>query len=155
MYYSPFAKKNWSFTLISMLHWTKGLEWVKVLNALGPLCLWQCLNLVVAVINRCPLLKVLKVRGLKMRELWEEHFTFSLDKPRFINIVIYLLSSNTKTQIYVANWHCFGKLQSNLFSKPTWHSQVFTRFSTNVSKESAEWFCVLPLIQNISVSDHW
>ena len=25
-----------------LLLWTKGVEWVKVLNARGPLCLWQC-----------------------------------------------------------------------------------------------------------------
>ena len=28
---------------MKLLFWTKGVEWVKVLNALGLLCLWQCL----------------------------------------------------------------------------------------------------------------
>ena len=37
------TKPSWSLTKISkLLLWTKGVEWVKVLNALGPLCLWQC-----------------------------------------------------------------------------------------------------------------
>ena len=29
---------------MELLLWTKGVEWVKVLNALGPLCLWQCIK---------------------------------------------------------------------------------------------------------------
>ena len=29
-------------SLLKLLALTKGVEWVKVLNALGPLCLWQC-----------------------------------------------------------------------------------------------------------------
>ena len=29
-------------SLLKLLLWSKGVEWVKVLNALGPLCLWQC-----------------------------------------------------------------------------------------------------------------
>ena len=29
--------------LLKLLPWTKGVEWVKVPNALGLLCLWQCL----------------------------------------------------------------------------------------------------------------
>ena len=40
------TKPSWSLTkiqsLLKLLHWTKGVEWVKVRNALGPLCLWQC-----------------------------------------------------------------------------------------------------------------
>ena len=50
MYFSPFAKQNqaevWSQfqCLLKLLLWTKGVEWVKVLNALDPLCLWQCLE---------------------------------------------------------------------------------------------------------------
>ena len=44
----PFAKQNqaefWPRfqRLLKPLLWTKGVEWVKVLNALGPLCPWQC-----------------------------------------------------------------------------------------------------------------
>ena len=42
---------NWNQTqvwpiyqsLLKLLLWTKGVEWVKVLIALGLLCLWQCL----------------------------------------------------------------------------------------------------------------
>ena len=30
-------------SLLKLLLWTKGIEWVKVFNALGPLCLKQCL----------------------------------------------------------------------------------------------------------------
>ena len=50
MCFSPFAKQNqaevWSQfqCLLKFLLWTKGDEWVKVLNALDPLCLWQCLE---------------------------------------------------------------------------------------------------------------
>ena len=51
MYFLPFAKmKKVSLSLIKIqsllkpLLWTKGDEWVKVLNALGPLCLWQCIK---------------------------------------------------------------------------------------------------------------
>ena len=30
--------------MLKLLLWTKGVEWVKVLNALGLLCLWQCIK---------------------------------------------------------------------------------------------------------------
>ena len=46
----PFAKQNqaevWPRfqSLLKLLLWNKGVEWVKVLNALDPLCLWQCLE---------------------------------------------------------------------------------------------------------------
>ena len=51
MYSSPFAKQNraeigqkfQTMLMLKLLLWTKGVERVKVLNALGPLCLWQCL----------------------------------------------------------------------------------------------------------------
>ena len=51
MYFLPFAKQNqaevWPRfqSLLKLLLWTKGVEWVKVLNALGPLCLWKCFSL--------------------------------------------------------------------------------------------------------------
>ena len=35
------TKPSWRLNKISL--WAKGVEWVKVLNALRPLCLWQCL----------------------------------------------------------------------------------------------------------------
>ena len=49
MYLSPFAKQNqaedWPrfHSLLKLLLWAKGVGWVKVINALDPLCLWQCL----------------------------------------------------------------------------------------------------------------
>ena len=49
MYFSPFAKQNqaevWPRfqSLLKLLLWTKAVEWVKVLNASGRSCLWQCL----------------------------------------------------------------------------------------------------------------
>ena len=48
MYFWPFAKQKQAEvgprfqSLLKLLLWTEGIEWVKVLNALGPLCLWQC-----------------------------------------------------------------------------------------------------------------
>ena len=46
MYFSHFANKAevWPTfqSLLKLLLWTKGVEWVKILNVLGPLCLWQC-----------------------------------------------------------------------------------------------------------------
>ena len=48
-YFSPFAKQNqaevWpSFqSLLKLLLLIRGVEWVKVLNSLNLLCLWQCL----------------------------------------------------------------------------------------------------------------
>ena len=50
MFFSPFAKQNqaevWPRfqSLLRLLFWNKVVEWVKVLNALGRLCLWQCLK---------------------------------------------------------------------------------------------------------------
>ena len=47
MYFSPKkVSKVWSRSqsLLKLLLWIKGVEWVKVLDALGPLCLWQCIN---------------------------------------------------------------------------------------------------------------
>ena len=41
MYFLPFPKQNIWFQSWLLL-WTKDVEWVKVLNALDPLCLWQC-----------------------------------------------------------------------------------------------------------------
>ena len=49
MFFSPFAKGNQAEVwprfenLLKLLLWNKVIEWVKVLNALGPLRLWQCL----------------------------------------------------------------------------------------------------------------
>ena len=49
MYFTPFAKQNdaeiWPRfqSLLKVLLWTRGVNGVKALNALGPLCLWQCL----------------------------------------------------------------------------------------------------------------
>ena len=46
----PFAKQNQAEVwprfqnLLRLLIWNKIVEWVKVLNALGRLCLWQCLK---------------------------------------------------------------------------------------------------------------
>ena len=41
------TKLSWSLTKISeVLLWNRFVEWVKVLNAVGPLCLWQCLSFV-------------------------------------------------------------------------------------------------------------
>ena len=46
MYFLPFAKQNqaevWPRfqSLLKLLLWTKGVKWIKVLNALGLLCLW-------------------------------------------------------------------------------------------------------------------
>ena len=51
MYFLPFFKQNqaevWSQfqSLLMLLLWTIGDKWVKILNALGLLCLWQCFNL--------------------------------------------------------------------------------------------------------------
>ena len=45
---SPFAKQNkaevWQRfqSFLKLLLWTKGVKWVKVLNVMGPLCVWQC-----------------------------------------------------------------------------------------------------------------
>ena len=40
------TKPSWRFqSLLKLLLWTKGVEWVKVHNVLGPLCPWQCLYL--------------------------------------------------------------------------------------------------------------
>ena len=50
MYFSPFAKQNqtevWPRfeSYLKLLLWNKVDEWVKVLNALGPLCLWKCFS---------------------------------------------------------------------------------------------------------------
>ena len=52
MHSSPFARQNqaevWPRfqSLLKLLLWTKGVAvgWFKELNALGPLCLWQCLT---------------------------------------------------------------------------------------------------------------
>ena len=52
MFFLSFAKQNqaevWPRfpTLLKLLLWTKVVEWLKVLNALGPLCLWQCFLLI-------------------------------------------------------------------------------------------------------------
>ena len=49
IYVLPFAKQNRAEVwprfqiLLNLLFWTKGVEWVLVLDALSPLCLWQCL----------------------------------------------------------------------------------------------------------------
>ena len=52
MYFSPFVKENQTEVLqrlqhlLKLLFWTKGVQcWVKVLNASGPLCFWQCFYL--------------------------------------------------------------------------------------------------------------
>ena len=51
MHLSTFAKQNqaevWPRfqSFLKLLLWTKGVEWIEVLNALGPLCLWQCFYL--------------------------------------------------------------------------------------------------------------
>ena len=51
MYFLPFFKQNqaevWSQfqSLLMLLLWTIGDKWVKILNALGVLCLWPCFNL--------------------------------------------------------------------------------------------------------------
>ena len=37
------TKPSWNMTKISKLLWTKGVELGKVLSALGPSCLWQCI----------------------------------------------------------------------------------------------------------------
>ena len=48
LYFSPFAKLKqaevWPrfHILLKLLLWTKVVKWIKVLNALGPLCRWQC-----------------------------------------------------------------------------------------------------------------
>jgi len=48
MYFSPFAKQNRADVwpgfqrLLMLLLWNKGVDWVKTLNAFGPLCLWKC-----------------------------------------------------------------------------------------------------------------
>ena len=48
IFFSPFAKQNqaevWPRfqSLMKLLFWTIEVDWVKVLNALGPLCFWQC-----------------------------------------------------------------------------------------------------------------
>ena len=48
MYFSRFAKQNqaevWPRvqSSLKLLLWTKGVEWVKAVNALCLLCLWQC-----------------------------------------------------------------------------------------------------------------
>ena len=39
--------------LLKLLLWNKGVEWVKVGNALSPLCLWQCLTLSCAHCKGC------------------------------------------------------------------------------------------------------
>ena len=50
VYFSPFAKQNeaevWPIfqIFLKLLLWTKVVEWVKVFNALGPLCLRQCIK---------------------------------------------------------------------------------------------------------------
>jgi len=48
IYFSPFAKQNqaevWFQSFLMLLLWTKGVDWVKAFNALGLLCLWQCLK---------------------------------------------------------------------------------------------------------------
>ena len=45
-YFSHFSNKAevWPTfqSLLKLLLWTKGVEWVKILYVLGPLCLWQC-----------------------------------------------------------------------------------------------------------------
>ena len=47
-YFSPYAKQNqakvWFQSLLKLLLWPKGSKWVKLLNDLGPSCLWQCLK---------------------------------------------------------------------------------------------------------------
>ena len=47
MHFSPFAKQNQSEfrprPILMLLLWTDVVEWIKVLNALGLLCLWKCL----------------------------------------------------------------------------------------------------------------
>ena len=59
LYFSPFARHNhaevWPRyqSLLKLLFWTKDVEWVNVLNALGPL--WQCLILVVCCARPLPL----------------------------------------------------------------------------------------------------
>ena len=48
MYFSPFAKQNRADVwpgfqrLLMLLLWNKGVDWVRTLNAFGPLCLWKC-----------------------------------------------------------------------------------------------------------------
>ena len=50
-FFSLFAKQNQAEvlprfqSLLKLLLWNKVVEWVNVLNALGPLCLWQCFAL--------------------------------------------------------------------------------------------------------------
>ena len=49
MYFSPFVRQNqaevWPRfqSLLKLPLWAKGVEWNKVLNVWGQLCLWQCL----------------------------------------------------------------------------------------------------------------
>ena len=78
-----------------------------------------------------------------------------------LNIYFYLSGFQNiwKSWIWIPNfiwffyptWHC-QVLTSLCFYQLafplkvfTWHSQVFTRFSTTASKESDGWFCVFPL----------
>ena len=49
-FFRPLAKRNQAEVwpgfqrLLKLLLWTNGVEWVIVLNSLGPLCHWQCLT---------------------------------------------------------------------------------------------------------------
>ena len=59
-------------SLLKLQLWTKDVDWVEVLNALGPLCLWQCLF--VATIYSIYANKMLGKIKKQVQKIWIQWF---------------------------------------------------------------------------------
>ena len=57
------TKPSWSCCLLKILIWSKCVEWVKVFNVLGLLCLWQCF------LNLSPIVIILESFGHLIEEI--------------------------------------------------------------------------------------
>ena len=58
--------------LLKLLLWIKGSEWAKVLNAMGPLCLWRCL------INNTPINNIITILLCRAHSVYTKQCIVSL-----------------------------------------------------------------------------
>ena len=113
MYFLPFAKKNqaeeWQTfqSLLRLLFWTKGVEWVSVLNALGPLRLW-----IDNVFYNCLLLFLLLVSVVAVN-LGSSHWIIKANNTR-------ALLGNSCSVIWKASKNLDWMIQANTVCWPFW-----------------------------------
>ena len=113
MYFLPFAKRNqaeeWQTfqSLLRLLFWTKGVEWVSVLNALGPLRLW-----IDNVFYNCLLLFLLLVSVVAVN-LGSSHWIIKANNTR-------ALLGNSCSVIWKASKNLDWMIQANTVYWPLW-----------------------------------